>query len=104
MLEIITGLLSASNLATLVMLFITLKSSKKKAEAEAKKSNSESKISDFEATEKIIEIYNKLSEDLRSDYERRIANCLSELKELRSEVESLKKLKCTNSDCPNRKQ
>ena len=104
MLEILIGLLSASNVATLVLLFVTLKSSKQKAEAEAKKSNSESKISDFEATEKIIEIYNKLSEDLRSDYERRIANCLSELKELRTEVDNLKKLKCVNSDCPNRKQ
>jgi len=86
--NLIIGLLSATNITTLLGFFYTLRASKRK-------SNAESKISEFDATEKIIAIYKKMADDLISNYEKRILI-------LESDIKELKKLKCEKETCENR--
>jgi len=66
------------------------------------KSNAESKISEFEATNKIIDIYKKLSDDLRRDYERRISEMKIDIEKMRGEIKELSLLKCNKEQCENR--
>ena len=88
--ETIIALLSATNITTLVGFFISLRANKRK-------SNAESKMSEFDATEKIIAIYKKLAEDLIANYEKRISD-------LEADIKELKILKCEKEQCENRVQ
>ena len=80
----------------------TFKANKRKANADASITEQDVDIKKLSATEQIVNIYNKMSTDLREDYERRYANCTQEIKDLTDLVTELKQMKCENKTCPNR--
>ena len=78
------------------------KSNKRKANAEADITEANVNLKELSATEKIIEIYNKLNVDLKNDYDRRLNICISEIKEMKSQMNVMKLNQCAIKDCPNR--
>ena len=91
-----------SNLISIGGWIQTYKANKRKAIADAAMTETDVDIKKLTATEQIVNIYNKMSTDLREDYERRYANCSQEIKDLTDLVTELKQLKCENKTCPNR--
>jgi len=89
------ALLSGTNLLSLIMLFVNYKSNKRK-------SNADSKLSEFEATQRIIEIYKTMYDDVRTNYETRLKECFEQIELLKDEIKKLKNLKCEITNCKNR--
>lgn len=94
---IIIGILTCTNLSTLIIYFSTIKAKKKKEGAEADIAKNDAEIKRLDATEKIIEIYKTMYNDVTENY-------VKQLNELREEVEILKKFKCKKEPCKNREQ
>ncbi len=94
---LIIGILTCTNLSTLIIYFSTIKAKKKKEGAEADMAKNDAELRRLDATEKIIEIYKTMYDDVTANY-------VKQLQELREEVKSLKKFKCEKDPCDNRKQ
>jgi len=95
--NLIIGILGSTNIISLIVLIQNWRASRRKSTAE-------SKLSEFEATQRIIEIYKTMYEDVRTNYEQRLKECFTEIELLKREVNELKKLKCETDPCDNRKQ
>lgn len=93
----IIAILGSTNIISLIILIQNWR-------ANRRKSTAESKLSEFEATQRIIEIYKTMYEDVRTNYEQRLSECFAEIKELKDELEELKILRCEKPNCDNRQQ
>jgi len=93
----IIAILGSTNIISLIVLIQNWR-------ANRRKSTAESKLSEFEATQRIIEIYKTMYEDVRTNYEQRLKECFAEIDALKKDLEELKNLKCEKTDCPNREK
>lgn len=95
--NIIIAILGGTNIISLIVLIQNWR-------ANRRKSTAESKLSEFEATQRIIEIYKTMYDDVRKNYEQRLKECFAEINQLKKDIEELKNLKCENANCPNREK
>ncbi len=77
---------------------------KRKINAEADIKVSDAKLKELSISDKIIEQYKEINAEIRLNYEKRLKDLELENKEIRKEIDELKKLKCYNTSCKNRKQ
>jgi len=101
--NIIITLLAGTNVTTLIFFFATFRAKKKKENAEADIKSTEANLRELDYTEKIISIYNKLSADQRIFYDSRITELNIKIEALKTKIASLESERCSNNDCPNRK-
>lgn len=89
--------LIATNIFSLYKWIDTHNASKRKANAEAE-------LTELSATQKIIKLYQDLSDDIRCTYENKLKDFRVEIDELKAQVSSLIELKCNNTKCENRQK
>ncbi len=95
--NILIPLLSGTNLITIILLIKNWKSDKIK-------NNADSKITEFKATQEIVNIYKNMYNDVKDNYEYQLKKAFEQIKILEKDIEDLKNFKCEKPDCPNREQ
>jgi len=95
--NLIIGVLGSTNIISIILLIKNWKTDKIKQ-------NADSKITEFKATQEIINVYKNMYTDVKDNYEYRLSEAFKEIGLLKDEVEKLKNFKCDKPDCPNREQ